>query len=160
MTDLLPSSALRVRDALLAAGLPADVRQLPDSARTAPEAAAAVGCEVADIVKSLVFRGADSGAAVLVLVRGSVRVDEARLAESVGEPVERADAGWVREVTGFAIGGIPPLGHRERLQTLVDEGLLERGEVWAAAGTPHAVFPADPRALAAAAGARAVTVAS
>ena len=115
---------------------------LPDSARTAPEAAAAVGSEVGAIVKSLVFRCGDE--AVLALVSGANRADEARLEEEFGAPVARADADFVRAATGFSIGGVPPLGHPAPLRTLVDEDLLGYEVVWAAAGTPHAVFPIAP----------------
>jgi prolyl-tRNA editing enzyme YbaK/EbsC (Cys-tRNA(Pro) deacylase) len=141
-----------VQDALRALGLPADVRELDASTRTAPEAAAAVGCELGAIVKSLVFRGRSSGDPVLVLVSGDNRADEARVEAEVGEPVGRADADWVREVTGYAIGGIPPVGHPSPVRTVVDADLLRFDEVWAAAGTPRAVFPVAPRALVDAAG--------
>ena len=119
---------------------------LPDSARTAPEAAAAVGVEVGAIVKSLVFRCGDE--AVLALVSGANRADEARLEEEFGAPVARADADFARAATGFSIGGVPPLGHPAPLRTLVDEDLLGYEVVWAAAGTPHAVFPIEPAELA------------
>jgi prolyl-tRNA editing enzyme YbaK/EbsC (Cys-tRNA(Pro) deacylase) len=141
-----------VQDALRALGLPADVRELDASTRTAPEAAAAVGCELGAIVKSLVFRGRSSGDPVLVLVSGDNRADEARVEAEIGEPVGRAGADWVREVTGYAIGGIPPVGHPSPVRTVVDEDLLRFDEVWAAAGTPRAVFPVAPRALADASG--------
>jgi prolyl-tRNA editing enzyme YbaK/EbsC (Cys-tRNA(Pro) deacylase) len=141
-----------VQDALRTLGLPADVRELDASTRTAPEAAAAVGCELGAIVKSLVFRGRSSGDPVLVLVSGDNRADEARVEAEVGEPVGRADADWVREVTGYAIGGIPPVGHPSPVRTVVDADLLRFDEVWAAAGTPRAVFPVAPRALVDAAG--------
>ena len=147
----LPRSARRVQAALHALGLDVAVRELPASARTAAEAAAAVGVERGAIVKSLVFRGARSGDAVLVLVAGDNRADEARLEAALGEPVERADADFVRAATGYAIGGVPPVGHPEPLRTLVDEDLLRFDAVWAAAGTPHAVFPVAPAALARAA---------
>lgn len=144
----LPRSARRVRDALAELGLDAEIRELPDSTRTAPEAAAAVGCPQGAIVKSMIFRGVSSGAAVLVLVSGDNRADEARVAAAVGEAVERPDADFVRAATGYAIGGVPPVGHPERLATLVDEDLLRFAEVWSAAGTPRTVFPAAPDALA------------
>ena len=147
----LPRSARRVQAALHALGLDVAVRELPASARTAAEAAAAVGVEQGAIVKSLVFRGARSGDAVLVLVAGDNRADEARLEAALGEPVERADADFVRSATGYAIGGVPPVGHPAPLRTLVDEDLLRFEAVWAAAGTPHAVFPVAPAALARAA---------
>src|SRR6476661_1694432 len=123
VTDL-PRSARRVRDALLALGLPADIHRLADSTRTAPEAAAAVGCELGAIVKSLVFRGASSGEPLLALVSGANRADEALVAEAVGEPVERPDAAYVREATGYSIGGIPPVGHPAPVRVVVDEDLL------------------------------------
>jgi prolyl-tRNA editing enzyme YbaK/EbsC (Cys-tRNA(Pro) deacylase) len=137
-----------VRDALLALGLPADIHRLADSTRTAPEAAAAVGCELGAIVKSLVMRGAGSGEPVLVMVSGANRADEGLLAAAVGEAVERPDAAYVRETTGYSIGGIPPVGHPAPLRTLLDEDLLRFEVVWAAAGHPHAVFPIAPATLA------------
>jgi len=133
-------------------------RVLPDSARTAPEAAAAVGTEVGAIVKSLVFRCGDE--AVLALVSGANRADEARLEEEFGAPVARADADFARAATGFSIGGVPPLGHPTPLRTLVDEDLLAYEIVWAAAGTPHAVFPIEPAELARLAGGRVVRLAA
>jgi prolyl-tRNA editing enzyme YbaK/EbsC (Cys-tRNA(Pro) deacylase) len=148
-----------VQEALQALGLPADVRELDGSTRTAPEAAAAVGCPLGAIVKSLVFRGADSGDAVLVLVSGDNRADEARVAETVGEPVARADADFVRASTGFAIGGVPPVGHPAPLRTLFDRDLLRFDTVWAAAGTPRAVFGVAPDTLARAAGGRMAAIA-
>jgi prolyl-tRNA editing enzyme YbaK/EbsC (Cys-tRNA(Pro) deacylase) len=123
-----------------------DARELPDSTRTAPEAAAAVGCEVGAIVKSLVFRIGDE--AVLALVSGSNRADEALLEAGFGAPVERADADFVRAATGYAIGGVPPIGHPRPLRTLVDEDLLRHPVVWGAAGTPRSVFPMEPQELA------------
>jgi prolyl-tRNA editing enzyme YbaK/EbsC (Cys-tRNA(Pro) deacylase) len=149
----LPRGARRVRHALEALGLPADIHRLADSTRTAPEAAAAVGCELGAIVKSLVMRGAGSGEPVLVLVSGSNRADESLLAAALGEDVERPDAGYVRETTGYSIGGIPPVGHPRPLRTLLDEDLLRFETVWAAAGHPHAVFPIAPGELARATGA-------
>jgi prolyl-tRNA editing enzyme YbaK/EbsC (Cys-tRNA(Pro) deacylase) len=150
----LSRSSRRVRDALLALDLPADIHRLADSTRTAPEAAAAVGCELGAIVKSLVMRGTESGDPVLALVSGANRADETRLAEAFGEPIERPDAAYVREVTGYAIGGIPPIGHPAPLRTILDEDLLRFDVVWAAAGNPHAVFPIAPAALARATGAQ------
>ena len=149
--DDLPRSVRRVRDALLALELPADIHRLTDSTRTAPEAAAAVGCELGAIVKSLVFRGADTHTPVLALVSGDNRADEAKLEASIGECVERPDAAYVREVTGYAIGGIPPVGHPHPVRTVMDEDLLRFETVWAAAGHPHAVFPIAPAELATAA---------
>jgi prolyl-tRNA editing enzyme YbaK/EbsC (Cys-tRNA(Pro) deacylase) len=140
-------SAQKVQDALLAAGFANQVVELPDSARTAAEAAAAVGCDVACIVKSLVFRARPSGRAVLVVASGANRVDEKAVTALLGEAIERADADFVREQTGFAIGGVPPLGHAARLACYVDEDLSRLDRIWAAAGHPHAVFALTPREL-------------
>ena len=147
-------AAVRVAEAASALGLDIRVVELPDSARTAEEAAAACGCAVAKIVKSLVFRGATSGKPVLLLVAGSNRVDEAVVAGPIGEALERMPGKEVREATGFAIGGIPPFGHATKLVTVMDEDLLAFDTVWAAAGTPRHVFAAPPAALCRAAGAR------
>jgi prolyl-tRNA editing enzyme YbaK/EbsC (Cys-tRNA(Pro) deacylase) len=145
------SSRERVREALRAAGLDAEIVETPDSARTAEEAAAAVGTSVAQIVKSLVFLC--DGEPVLALLAGDNRLDERRLAAVAGGRIERADAAGVRAHTGFAIGGVAPLGSLRPLRVFCDADLLRHEEVWAAAGAPHAVFRADPRALAQAAGA-------
>jgi prolyl-tRNA editing enzyme YbaK/EbsC (Cys-tRNA(Pro) deacylase) len=156
----LPRSARRVQEAVRSLGLPGEVRELDSSARTAAEAASSLGCELGAIVKSLVFRGVSSGSPVVVLVAGDNRADEARLEAVLGEPVERADADFVRSATGYAIGGVPPVGHVAPLRTLVDVGLMRFETVWAAAGTPHAVFPAEPGALARAVGVEPVEVAA
>jgi prolyl-tRNA editing enzyme YbaK/EbsC (Cys-tRNA(Pro) deacylase) len=146
--DALPRGARRVQAALIELELPADIHRLADSTRTAPEAAAAVGCEQGAIVKSLVMRGVRSGDPVLVLVSGANRADMTLVENALGEPVERPDADYVREITGYSIGGIPPVGHPRALPTLLDEDLLRFETVWAAAGHPHAVFPIAPAILA------------
>jgi prolyl-tRNA editing enzyme YbaK/EbsC (Cys-tRNA(Pro) deacylase) len=143
----LKPSAQRVQDALRAAGFPNTVVELPDSARTAAEAAAAVGCAVGQIVKSLLFEARPSGRAVLVAASGSHRVDERAVARVVGEPIARAAADFVRDRTGFAIGGVPPIGHARPLLAVVDEALLAYDRIWAAAGHPHAVFTLTPDEL-------------
>lgn len=143
----LKPSAQRVQDALRAAGFPNTVVELPDSARTAAEAAAAVGCAVGQIVKSLLFEARPSGRAVLVAASGSHRVDERAVARVVGEPIARAAADFVRDRTGFAIGGVPPIGHAQPLLAVVDEALLDYDRIWAAAGHPHAVFALTPDEL-------------
>lgn len=145
----LNASAKRIQDALSALGAGFEVVELPQSTRTAAEAAAAIGCTVAQIAKSIVFRTRQTNACVLVIASGANRIDEQRIAALVGEPVEKADAAWVREKTGFAIGGIPPLGHTEPLRTILDEDLFALESLWAAAGTPNAVFRLDPEGLAA-----------
>ena len=147
MSKLEPA-AQRVQDALRAKGLDCTVRHMDRTTRTAEEAAAACGCAVGQIVKSLVFRGAQSGRAYLLLVSGANRVDEKSVSTHLGEALERPDAVYVREATGFAIGGIPPLGHATPLATFMDEALLAYDVVWAAAGTPDAVFPVAPAMLA------------
>ena len=157
--EALSGSAGRVQAALRAQGLDNAVREMPDSTRTAPEAAAALGCEVGHIAKSLVFRGARSGEPVLVIASGPDRVDEHRLAEVIGEPVERADPDFVRERTGFGIGGVPPLGHAGPIRTLIEERLLGFDPIWAAAGTPRHVFALSPDELRAVTGGEVVAVA-
>lgn len=121
--------------------------ELPASAHTAAEAAAALGCHLGQIAKSLVFRASDSDRPVLVIAAGSNRVDVGAVGAHFGEKLVRADAEWVREVTGFAIGGIPPLAHSTPPVVYIDEDLLALDEIWAAAGTPHAVFRLDPAEL-------------
>lgn len=152
MNHELSESAARVQATLQALGLACTVMELPGSTRTAVEAAQAVGCSVGQIVKSLIFRGKDSSRPLLVLVSGSNRVDERKLAALAGESVEKADADFARLNTGFAIGGVPPVGHNQKITTFIDQDLLQYNEVWAAAGTPHAVFPIHPTDLARATG--------
>jgi len=147
MERKLSGNAQRVQDALSEAGLSSRVRELPASTRTAQEAAAAVGCGVAQIAKSLVFRGQVSGSPVLVITSGAHRVNEARLGERLAEPVEKPDAAFVREVTGFPIGGVPPLAHVHPMRVFIDQSFLGFDEIWAAAGTPNAVFPIAPADL-------------
>jgi prolyl-tRNA editing enzyme YbaK/EbsC (Cys-tRNA(Pro) deacylase) len=150
----LPAAARRVQATLAAAGSQATVIELPDSARTAEEAAAAVGCPVGAIVKSLVFRGEASGGLWLILASGSNRVHEKRLGRLLGDPLVRADADAVRAATGYAIGGVPPLAHATALPAVMDEALLGYEAVWAAAGTPRCVFRAAPQEIAQMTGAR------
>jgi len=150
MQSELSASAQRFQEILRQRGFAHQVVELPASTRTAREAAQAVGCQVEQIVKSLVFKGAESQKPVLVLASGPLRVDERRVSELLGEPIEKADADFVRQHMGFAVGGVPPLGHREPVATFIDETLLRCETLWAAAGTPHAVFqltPADLQAM-------------
>ena len=147
MNPGLKASARRVQEALAAQGFAFEVREFPDSTRTSAEAAAAIDCSVAQIAKSLLFRGAESGNAMLIIASGANRVDPAKAEALLGEAIKRADADFVREATGFAIGGVPPLGHDRPLVTLIDEDLLAFEEVWAAAGTPNAVFRLSPKDL-------------
>ncbi|MFE9174234.1 YbaK/EbsC family protein [Streptomyces kebangsaanensis] len=135
----------------------AEARRFPEATRTAAEAAAAIGCELSQICKSLIF--AVDGEPVLVLMDGSSRVDLERVREELGaRKVTRAGADVVRETTGYAIGGVPPFGHRTRTRVLADRSLLEHDVIWAAAGTPYAVFPMEPKALVAQAGGTLVDV--
>lgn len=144
----LKPAAQRVQAALAGHGLGLEVREFPAGTRTAADAAAAIGCRVAQIAKSLVFRATESDRAVLAVVSGTNRADEAKLAALLGEPVGRADADFVRARTGFAIGGVPPLGHAEPPATFLDADLRAFAEIWAAAGTPNAVFRLTPDQLA------------
>jgi len=150
VSDSLKDSAQRVQAALDAHGIAAEVREFPASTRTSAEAAAAIGCTVGQIAKSLVFRARTSDRAVMVIASGANRVDEKAVAARLGEPIGRADADFVRARTGFTIGGVPPVGHPEPHPTFIDRDLLGYDEIWAAAGTPNAVFrlrPADLVAL-------------
>ncbi|WP_435103267.1 YbaK/EbsC family protein [Arhodomonas sp. AD133] len=137
----------RVRRALVERGIDVAIRRVDESTRTAAEAAEALGVYVGQIAKSLVFRGEASGDALLVIASGDRRVSESLLADLAGEPIGRADAAFVREHTGFAIGGVAPLGHPEPLRCWIDEDLTRFDTVWAAAGSPFAVFPVAPSAL-------------
>ncbi len=137
----------RVRAALIAAGLPAEIKEFDASTRTAADAAAAIGCTQAQIAKSLVFRATASNKAVLVIASGSNRVDEKKLALLVGEKVGKADADFVRAETGFAIGGVAPIGHTGPVTVLIDADLKQYPEIWAAAGAPNAVFRLTPADL-------------
>jgi len=149
-------SALKVQAAL---GDRFKVLEFDASTRTAADAAAAIGCEVAQIAKSLIFRGVTSGQAVLIIASGVDRVDEKKAAAAIGEPIARADADFVRETTGFAIGGVPPVGHKTKPIVLVEESLLGFEQIWAAAGTPNAVFRLTPSDLVELTGGRTVAVA-
>ena len=147
MVNGYPDAVNRVVAAADAAGLPIEVRIMPASTRTAEHAAAACGCDVAQIVKSLIFTGKTSGRPYLLLVSGKNRVNEKAVAGRLGEEIVRPDADFVRTATGFAIGGIPPLGHDRALVTIIDEDLRRHPSIWAAAGHPNAVFPLTPDEL-------------
>jgi prolyl-tRNA editing enzyme YbaK/EbsC (Cys-tRNA(Pro) deacylase) len=140
MSVLESPSVERVRRALAGAGVASDIIELPGAARTAKAAAEFLGCDVAQIANSLVFRTQVTGAAVLVMSSGARRVDLDRLAGHVGEAVGKADADFVREHTGFAIGGVAPVGHVADLRRFVERSLAAHREIWAAAGHPHTVF--------------------
>ncbi|MBM3179120.1 MAG: YbaK/EbsC family protein [Chloroflexi bacterium] len=139
MIQLSPS-AKKIQDLLNSLGYNYTVIEHAESTRTAQEAADRAGCELGQIVKSLIFRGKTSGKSILVLTSGANRVDEKRISEYAGESISRADADFVRTVTGFAIGGVPPIGHNQKMETYLDEDFLQYQVIWAAAGTPNAIF--------------------
>ena len=147
MSKTLSQSAQKVQDALSELDLSLEVLELPNSTRTAVEAAQAVGCQVGQIVKSLIFKGKRSRRPILVIASGANHVDEKKIEAQIGEPLGKADADFVRQQTGFAIGGVPPLGHSHKIDTFIDRDLLSYQDVWAAAGTPRAVFRLDPQDL-------------
>ena len=147
MPESLSASAQKVQDALEALEVSLKVIELPGSTRTAVEAAQAIGVQVGQIVKSLVFKGKRTQHPILVIASGANRVKEKKIEALINEPLGKADADFVREQTGFAIGGVPPVGHTQPIQTFIDRDLLQYDEIWAAAGTPHAVFRLTPDEL-------------
>jgi len=147
-------TALRTAQLLRDAGIRTQVVEFEQPTRTSAEAAAAIGCSVAEIAKSVVFRGKDSGQAIVVVASGDNRVSEAKVAGWVGEPLARADADFVRAATGYAIGGVAPIGHAQPVKLVLDEDLRRFETVWAAAGTPFSVFPLGPEQLRSLTGAR------
>jgi prolyl-tRNA editing enzyme YbaK/EbsC (Cys-tRNA(Pro) deacylase) len=154
----LSGAAQRVQDALRALGFAHEVMESAQPARTAAEAARAVGCDVAQIAKSLVFRTAQTGRPVLVITSGANKVNEWRVGVLLKEALEKAPAVFVREHSGFAIGGIPPVGHAHPLETFIDEDLMRHEAIWAAGGTPNALFKASPAELVKMTGGRVVRV--
>lgn len=147
MSESLSSSAQKVQSALKSLGYDHQIIEHTETTRTAEEAAATIGCDVGQIVKSLIFKTKNSGKAILVIATGPNRVDEKIIRDEIGEKIGRADADFVREHTGYTIGGIPPLGHTHRLTTFIDEDLFQYDEIWAAAGTPNSVFKLKPGEL-------------
>ncbi len=143
----LSDASRRIQQALDGFGVGLTVREFPASTRTAAEAAATIGCTVSQIAKSLVFRGKSSGRPVLVIASGANRVDEKKVKSVIGEAIGKADADFVRSKTGFAIGGVPPVGHAEPPVVVIDRDLGAHAEIWAAAGTPFAVFRLEPDTL-------------
>ncbi len=154
----LSTSAQKVQDLLTAHGLDCKVIEFTESTRTAQEAADRAGCKLGQITKSLIFKGNQSGKPILVLTSGANRVNEKLISSYAGEPIGRADADFVRSVTGFTIGGVPPIGHAQAMETYLDEDLLQYPTIWAAAGTPNAIFELTPDALLQLTSARAVRV--
>ena len=155
----LSPSARKVQAALAAFGLGLEVHEFDASTRTAADAAAAIGCAVGQIAKSILFRAAASGRPVLVIASGTNRVDEKKVAALLGETLGKADADFVRSRTGFAIGGVPPVGHDMRPEIFIDRDLMAFAEIWAAAGTPNAVFRLTPQDLARITGGRVAAIA-
>jgi len=140
MEGSLSNSAQRIQEALERLKLNLQVVELPETTRTAQDAAQAIGCSVGQIAKSLIFKTIITERPVLVIASGSNLVDEKLLGKMVGEKIIKADADFVRQHTGFSIGGVPPIGHIEKIDTYIDQDLLTHEEIWAAAGTPNAVF--------------------
>ncbi|MBV5342025.1 MAG: YbaK/EbsC family protein [Deltaproteobacteria bacterium] len=147
MTSILSNSAHRVQKFLAEKGFSFEVKELPGSTRTAQEAADSIGCEVAQIAKSLVFKEKNTSLPILVIASGSNRVDVAKIEKQTGLKLGKADGNYVKERVGYAIGGIPPVGHNEPLETILDEDLRKYDVIWAAAGTPFAVFQLKPADL-------------
>ena len=147
MSKPLKPSAEKVQQAVLALGFDFTIVEFDDTTRTSADAAAAIGCTLGQIAKTLVFKTAVSQKPVLIIASGSNRVDEKTIARELGERIKKADADFVRESTGFAIGGVPPVGHPNPVTTLIDEDLFQYDEIWSAAGTPNPVFPLTPQEL-------------
>jgi len=149
----MSKSLRRVQEAAKSAGLEIRVQRMPETTRTAAQAASACGCAVEQIVKSMVFQGGTSGELLLVLLSGAHQLDLKNSPLVFGEALQRAEAKQIRAQTGFAIGGVAPIGHKSPIRVWMDQQLLEHDRVWAAAGTPNAVFEVAPKALLRATGA-------
>ncbi|HEY6336519.1 MAG TPA: YbaK/EbsC family protein [Alphaproteobacteria bacterium] len=147
MSKPLSPSAARIQEMLRARGFTNAVIEREETTRSSAEAALAVGCTVAQIAKSVIFRAKGSGRPVLVVASGPNRVNEKVIEAAIGERLGKADADYVRERTGFVIGGVAPIGHAQKLEIFIDEDLLQFAEIWAAAGTPNAVFKLTPDEL-------------
>ena len=158
MSSELSPSVQKVQDAIKNLGFSIEVVELEATTRTSEEAAQAVGCKVEQIAKSLVFHTGVSHRPILVIASGLNRVNEKKMADLISEPIGKADADFVRRHTGFAIGGVPPVGHLEKLEIFIDEDLLRYQEIWAAAGSPHAVFKLTPSDLVKMTGGRVTSV--
>jgi prolyl-tRNA editing enzyme YbaK/EbsC (Cys-tRNA(Pro) deacylase) len=146
VSPLSPSSQ-KVQDILDSLGYHCSVQESSVTTRTAADAAALVGCHVGQIVKSLIFKGETTSKPILVLTSGANRVNERQISSYAAETIQRADPEFVRNVTGFAIGGVPPIGHLQPMETYIDEDLLQHSEIWAAAGTPNSLFKLTPEDL-------------
>jgi len=158
MSHSLSPSSQKVQDALRVLGFSNQVMELQSTTRTSAEAAQAVGCRVEQIAKSILFQGKNSHKPILVIASGVNRVNEKKIEEFISEPLGKADADYVRNRTGFVIGGVPPIGHLEKLEIFIDEDLLQYEEIWAAAGNPNAVFKLTPSDLIKMTGGRVVSI--
>jgi prolyl-tRNA editing enzyme YbaK/EbsC (Cys-tRNA(Pro) deacylase) len=158
LSNSLSSSPQKVQGALKALGLANQVVELQSTTRTSADAAQAVGCRVEQIAKSIVFRAKQTDKPILVIASGPNRVNEKRIEEFISEPLGKADADYVRKHTGFVIGGVPPIGHLEKLEIFIDEDLLKYEEIWAAAGSPNAIFRLTPSDLIKMTGGRVVSI--
>ncbi len=158
MSLTLSPSAQKVQDVLNSLGFSNQVTELQSTTRSAAEAAQAVGCRVEQIAKSIVFQGKQTHKPILVIASGPNRVNEKKIAEFISEPLGKADADYVRKRTGFVIGGVPPIGHLEKLDIFIDEDLLQYEEIWTAAGNPNAVFMLTPSDLIKMTGGRVVSI--
>lgn len=143
----MKKSAKAVQKAIDEAGLQCEVMELPASTRSAKDAAAAIGCKVEEIAKSIIFQGEESKLAIMVIASGTNRINEKMVSTEVGEQLKQATPEFAREVTGYAIGGVPPCGHKSKIRILLDSDLMNFEQVWAAAGTPNAVFKLTPSDL-------------
>ena len=144
---LLSKNAQKIQDTLEKLGCASKVLELSSETKTAQQAAETIGCEVAQILKSLIFMTKESHLPLLVLASGVNRVDAKKIEQEMGEKILKADADFTKKVTGFTIGGIPPFGHPEKITTFVDKDLFQYEEIWAAAGMPNAVFCLSAKAL-------------
>lgn len=158
MSNSLSPSVQKVQNALKALGFSNDVMELESTTRTSAEAAQAVGCRVEQIAKSILFKSKQTDKPILVIASGPNRVNEKRIEEFISEPLGKADADYVRKHTGFVIGGVPPVGHLENLDIFIDEDLLKYEEIWAAAGSPNALFRLTPSDLVQMTGGRIVSI--
>lgn len=145
--DELKNSAQIVQDKLAARGLPNQVVELPDSTRTAQEAANTIGCDISQIAKSIIFRRKAADLPLLIVASGTNRVNERAISHLLNEKIGKADADFVQKHTGYVIGGVPPFAHKESIETLIDEELMKYKVIWAAAGHPKAVFQLTPEQL-------------
>jgi Cys-tRNA(Pro) deacylase len=140
-------SSDKVHEILNQFGFSFHIKEFPESTRTSLDAAKAIGCNVSQIAKSILFEGEKTKKPFLVIASGSNRINEKIIESEIGEKIKKADAEFVKIKTGYSIGGVPPIGHNEKMQIFIDKDLMQQNEIWAAAGTPHSVFSLNPRQL-------------